>query len=145
MSAGLLRRLERLEAKAPDATALGNLSDDELHLRLLDLLRRAEDTPDLTEDERAGFRKRLEVIKAGIRYQAALSLRPGYQAHLARIRAQRPDHVPAIFGSHIGGGMFSDGGFVEHLESRRPVNMQRRAEPRARPDIAALIEEGMAA
>ena len=145
MTAGLLRRLERLEAKAPDATALGNLSDDELSIRVLDLLRRADDAPDLTADERAGFRKRREVIEAGIRYQASLSLRPSYQAHLDRIRAQRPDHVPAIFGSHIGGGMFSDGGFVEHLESRRPVNMRRRAELRTRPDIAALIEEGMAA
>lgn len=145
MNAGLIRRLERLEAKTPDATALSSLSDDELNIRYLDLLRKVEDGPDLAEEARECFRNRRQVIEAGIRYQASLHLRPGYQTHLARILAQRSDHVPAIFGFHISDGVFSDGGFVEYQNDQRTVDMRRRAELRARPDIAALIAEGMAA
>ena len=137
MMSGFDRRLARLEGTLPSDGGIQDMTDDELAGRLLELAREVDDTGHTDPAFRDRMRTMRQVLEDDIRRQAARHRDPDYRRFLAELKAQNPDHVPAVFGADTC-GMSEYGG-------HRPREMARRTAVRARPDIAALIAEGMAA
>ena len=133
------RRIARLEASIdPAGSGLSHLTDDEVSIRLLDTARAflaCDAAPVEYPELCAQAALTVAELEASIVAMAAHQCTPGYDKHIAWVQGDRADlrpYVLAVFGSEYDG-----------LDRTRI--MERRAALRARPDVQALIAQGIAA
>lgn len=139
----ITRRVQRLEAIVPDGEDFSALAYDDLVIQSLDIQLALRATPEKAQEHRVWLEeppwmeKQHEESLAGIRKLAALRTHPDYQAALTVLAAEFPGFVPAVTGRG------NPNGSCELRDLGRPGLFERRATYLARPDIQALIEEGL--
>lgn len=131
------RRIAKLEGSKQIA-AQGERTFDELNIEILDVQRLIASHPDTPDARREECLAGVAEIEADIRAMARKQAEAGYADHLAYVAKAWggvEKYVPALTGANSG--------MAEYDGREFPDLMERRANLRARPDIARLIGQMM--